>query len=78
MYSLEEQETTINIIEETGEFMMYSCAPRYVEQMMMAADVFNVPIKVIDVVNGYPSAAMLVVNNYEIIKYIINYVRCLL
>ncbi|PHB08674.1 hypothetical protein COE84_25465 [Bacillus wiedmannii] len=76
MYSLQEQETTINIIEETGEFMMYSCAPRYVEQMMIAADVFNVPIKVIDVVNGYPSAANFIVSNLEIIKYIINHVEC--
>ncbi|MDC7729674.1 hypothetical protein ACTFSO_18870 [Bacillus cereus group sp. MYBK120-1] len=56
--------------------MMYSCAPRYVEQMMIAADVFNVPIKVINVVNGYPSVANLLVSNYEIIKYIINYVEC--
>ncbi|MDL2418690.1 hypothetical protein AVT_08875 [Bacillus tropicus] len=76
MYSLQEQETTINIIEETGEFIIYSCAPRYVKQMMMAADVFSVPIKVIDIVNGYPSAANLIVSNYEIIKYIINYVEC--
>ncbi|MBT2575933.1 hypothetical protein J7E43_00485 [Bacillus sp. ISL-8] len=76
MYSLQEQETTINIIEETGEFMMYPCAPQYIEQMMMAADVFNVSIEVIDVVNGYPGAANLIVNNYEIIKYIINYVEC--
>ncbi|WP_176544901.1 hypothetical protein [Bacillus wiedmannii] len=56
--------------------MMYSCAPRYVEQMMIAADVFNVPIKVIDVVNGYPSAANFIVSNLEIIKYIINHVEC--
>lgn len=76
MYSLQEQETTINIIEEAGEFIIYSCAPRYVEQMMIAADIFSVPIKVIDVVNGYPSAANLVVSNYEIIKYIINSVEC--
>ncbi|EOQ22266.1 hypothetical protein KQ1_05843 [Bacillus cereus BAG3O-1] len=65
-----------NIIEETGEFIIYSCAPRYVKQMMVAADVFSVPIKVIDIVNGYPSAANLIVINYEIIKYIINYVEC--
>ncbi|MCS0788231.1 hypothetical protein NX021_08610 [Cytobacillus firmus] len=75
MYTLEEQETTINIIEETGEFMIYSCAPRYVQQMIKAADVFSVPIKVKDVVNGYPSAANLVVSNCEIIKYIISNVE---
>lgn len=47
--------------------MIYSCAPRYVQQMIKAADVFSVPIKVKDVVNGYPSAANLVVSNCEII-----------
>ena len=46
MYSLQEQDTTINIIEENGEVMIYSCTPRYVNQMMKAANQFNVPIKV--------------------------------
>lgn len=42
---------------------------------MLAADIFNVSIKVIDVVNGYLRVTRLIVNNYEIIKYIINYVE---
>lgn len=76
MYSLQEQETTINIIKVTGEFMVYSCIPHHVEQMIKAAELFKVPIKVKDEVNGFPCAATLQVSDYAIFKYIANCFEC--
>lgn len=37
MYELEEQETTINILESTGEIEIYSCAPKRIEKLLQFA-----------------------------------------
>ncbi|SKB01315.1 hypothetical protein [Sporosarcina newyorkensis] len=70
IYSKEEQETTINIMECTGEIMMYSCTPRIISQMMKVAAKHRLPINVIDVVDSKPQAAELIVDEFSFVTTI--------
>lgn len=71
MYLKEEQETTINIMECTGEIMMYSCAPRIIEQMMKAAVKYRLPITVIDVKDSKPQAVEMVIEGMSFVTTIL-------
>ncbi len=42
--------------------------------MMRVAEIFNVPIKIIVLVNGYLTAVKLSISNYEF-KYVINHIE---
>jgi len=70
-YLKEEQETIINILEESGDIIMYSCSPKYIEKMMIAADKFNIPIKLRDVIDGYPQAVEIQIYDLKVIEDII-------
>ncbi|KAA0820128.1 hypothetical protein [Bacillus sp. AY2-1] len=54
MYLREEQETIINIHEESGEITLYTCAQRYVIKVMEVADKYQLPIVLRDVIDGFP------------------------
>lgn len=56
MYLREEQETIINIHEESGEITLYTCAQRYVIKVMEVADKYQLPIVLRDVIDGSPQA----------------------
>ncbi|MFJ8452759.1 hypothetical protein [Bacillus paramycoides] len=56
MYLREEQETIINIHEESGDITLYTCAQRYVIKAMEVADKYQLPIVPRDVIDGVPQA----------------------
>lgn len=70
MYKLDEQETTISVIEYTGEIDVYSCTPRIVEQIMKVAAKNRLSIKVIDVEGSNPKAVQMTVNDFNIVSAI--------
>ncbi|MCI2257062.1 hypothetical protein L2D08_22320 [Domibacillus sp. PGB-M46] len=71
MYLKEEQETVINIHEESGEITLYTCAPQYVIKAIEAADKFKMPLTIRDVVNGYPQAVEIQSKNMQMVHFIL-------
>lgn len=70
MYKLNEQETTISVMEYTGEIDVYSCTPRIVEQMMKVAAKNRLPILVMDIVKGKPKAVKMTIYDYNLVNTI--------